>query len=68
MKMIKDAFITDLGEDVKHGEYPIERYGVWTYSEKRQKMQVKETSNDLNYLADKYKINVEEVWEVGYMP
>ncbi len=54
-------FVTDLGDDVTNGDYPIERYGVWAYDEIKGKDQVLETSNDLEYLLNKYNISSDTV-------
>jgi len=63
---MNESYITDLGEDfqLEDGSYPLQRYGYWEYNSGKGKMQVKEISDNLTYLMEKYKITSNNVYVI----
>jgi len=63
-----NVFVTDNGKIMKStdGLISIDRYGVWQKStkERNYKAEVIETSNDLNYLLEKYELKLENVFKI----
>lgn len=75
IKAYNEPYITDKEREIefdwvnentgKSGTRVLPRYGVWEYGKKgKDKYEVTETSNDLQYLIDKYKVNPDDVFVV----